>query len=165
MDANMYEIDNTDLAIINLLMEDGRMAASEIARRVGGISERSVRYRIDRMINGGVMKIKAIPDPRSLGYTVFADVWLEVDSGSIHDVAKKIAEYESVSYVGTSIGERDVIVQVIARSNEEVYSIVTEIFGRIPGVRKTNTSIVPIVLKDVNDWHIPVGNFVELNKE
>lgn len=161
----MYEIDNIDLEIINLLMEDGRMAASEIARRVGDISERSVRYRIERMVNTGTMKISAIPNPRSLGYTVFADVWLEVDSGSIHDVAKKIAEYECVTYVATSIGERDISVQLVARSNEEVYSIVTETFGRIPGVRKTNTSIVPIVVKEVHDWHIPKGDFMELSKE
>lgn len=161
----MYEIDKIDKEIINLLMEDGRMAASEIARRVGEISERSVRYRIDRMVSEGVIRISAIPNPRALGYAVFADVWLEVDTGLIHEVAKKIAEYECVSYVATSIGERDVSVQLIARSNEEVYSIVTEEFGRIPGVRKTNTSIVPIVLKEIYDWHIPTGNCTELNKE
>jgi Lrp/AsnC family transcriptional regulator for asnA, asnC and gidA len=157
----MYEIDKIDIKIINLLMDDGRMAASEVARRVGKISERSVRYRIERMIDAGVMKISAIPNPRSLGYTVFADVWLEVETGSIMDVAKKVAEYDCVSYVATSIGERDVSVQVIARSNEEVYSIVTETFGRIPGVRKTETSIVPVVIKDVYSWHIPQADFDE----
>lgn len=161
----MYEIDNIDTKVINLLMEDGRMAASEVARRVGDISERSVRYRIDRMVSEGVIRIRAIPNPRSLGFAVFADVWLEVDSGQIHEVAKKIAEYECVSYVATSIGERDVSVQLIARSNEEVYSIVTEEFGRIPGVRKTNTSITPVVLKEIYDWHIPTGNCTELKSE
>lgn len=161
----MYEIDKIDVAIINLLMEDGRMAASEVARRVGEISERSVRYRIERMIDAGVMKISAIPNPRSLGYSVFADVWLEVDSGYILDVANKVAEYDCVSYVATSIGERDVSVQIIARSNEEVYSIVTETFGRIPGVRKTNTSIVPVVVKNVYSWHIPPGDFEETKEK
>jgi Lrp/AsnC family transcriptional regulator for asnA, asnC and gidA len=161
----MYEIDKIDLEIINLLMEDGRMAASAIARSVGGISERSVRYRIERMVNEGVMRVSAIPNPRSLGYTVFADVWLEVDSGLIHEVAKKIAEYEYVTYVATSIGERDISAQIVATSNEEIYSIVTETFGRIPGVRKTNTSIVPIVLKDISGWKIPKGNFMEVHPE
>ncbi len=151
----MYEIDKIDRGIINLLMEDGRMAASEIARRIGEISERSVRYRIDRMVDEGVMKISAIPNPKALGYSVVADVWMEVDSGFIASVAQKISEFSCVTYVATSIGERDVSVQIIAHSNEEIYRIVTEDFGRIPGVRKTNTSIVPIILKDVYDWQVP----------
>lgn len=153
----MYEIDNTDREIINLLIEDGRMTASEIARRVGDISERSVRYRIDRMRAEGVMKISAIPNPRALGYNVVAEVWLEVDTSMVMDIAKKIAQFECVSYVATSIGERDVSAQLIARSNEEVYNIVTEHFGKMPGVRKTNTSIVPVILKDIFEWKVPTG--------
>lgn len=151
----MYEIDEIDRQIINLLTEDGRMPASEISRRIGSISERSIRYRIDRMCEEDVMKICAIPNPRALGYTVFADVWLEVDSSMVLEVSEKIAQLDCVSYVATSIGERDVSVQVVARSNEEIYTIATEILGRMAGVRKTTTSIVPIVLKDVYDWKVP----------
>ena len=56
----MYKIDKIDLKIVGLLMEDGRMHAAEIARRVGNLSERAVRYRIDRMLENGVMQISAI---------------------------------------------------------------------------------------------------------
>ena len=47
----MYEIDKIDVKIVNLLLEDGRMSASGIARKMGDISERAVRYRIERMID------------------------------------------------------------------------------------------------------------------
>ncbi len=151
----MYEIDETDLLIINLLMEDGRMPASEIARRVSGISERAVRYRINRMVDAGVIQIGAIVNPKALGYGVIADVWLEVESDSILDVARKMADLEPVSYVACAIGETDVSVQVVGRDTAEVYRFVTEVIGKVPGVRKTTTSIVPLVLKDVNQWRIP----------
>jgi hypothetical protein len=36
-----------------------------------------------------------------------------------------------------------------------VYSFVTGVVAKIPGVRKTSTLIVPIILKDVYQWHIP----------
>ena len=36
----MYEIDEKDVKIVNLLLEDGRMTASDIARRLENISER-----------------------------------------------------------------------------------------------------------------------------
>jgi Lrp/AsnC family transcriptional regulator, regulator for asnA, asnC and gidA len=151
----MYEIDKTDRNIINLLMEDGRMPASEIARRIGGTSRRVVRYRIERMINEGYIQISAITNPKSLGYMVTADVFLEVESGSILDVAKKTAEYGCVSYVACSIGERDISIQVVGHDTNEVYQFVTNIIGKIPGVRKTTTSIVPLILKDVYQWRIP----------
>jgi Lrp/AsnC family transcriptional regulator for asnA, asnC and gidA len=151
----MYEIDNTDIKIINLLMEDGRMSASEMARRIGNISERVIRYRIDRIIKEGYIQISAITNPKSLGYAVTADVFLEVESGAILDVAKKVSEYDCVSYVACSIGESDISVQIVGHDTNEVYQFVTEVIGKIAGVRKTTTSIVPLVLKDVYQWRIP----------
>jgi len=159
----MYEIDNTDINIINLLMEDGRMPASEMARRIGGISERVIRYRIERIVKEGYIQISAITNPKSLGYAVTADVFLEVESGAILDVAKKTSEYDCVSYVACSIGESDISIQVVGHDTDEVYQFVTEIIGKIPGVRKTTTSIVPLVLKDVYQWRIPKAACVTRN--
>jgi Lrp/AsnC family transcriptional regulator for asnA, asnC and gidA len=151
----MYKIDNIDLEIVNMLMENGRMHAAEVARRIGNISERAVRYRIDRMLENNVIRISAIVNPKGVGMNVVADVWLEVESDSILEVAKKMADFENVSYVACSIGETDVSVQVQAHDTVEVYRFITEVIGKVPGVRKTTTSIVPLVLKDVYQWRIP----------
>ncbi len=153
----MYKIDKTDLEIVNCLMEDGRMPSSEIARRVGNLSERVIRYRIDRLVHEGVIKISAIAKPQAVGFQVVADVLLEVGSDSILEVAQKMAELDYVSYVACSIGETDVSVQLVARDTAEVYRLVTEVIGKVPGVRKTTTSIVPLVLKDVYQWRIPAS--------
>lgn len=152
----MSNIDKVDEQIVALLMEDGRMPAAVVARRVGGgISERVVRYRIGRLIREGVIQISAIVKPRALGHQVVADVWMEVESDSILEVARRMTEFENISYVACSIGEQDVSVQVLAHDTAEVYHFVTEVIGKIPGVRKTTTSIVPLVLKDVYQWRIP----------
>jgi DNA-binding Lrp family transcriptional regulator len=71
------------------------------------------------------------------------------------EVARKAMEYECVSYAACSIGEMDVSIQVVGRDTAEIYRFVTEVIGKMPGVRKTTTSIVPIVLKDVYQWRIP----------
>lgn len=154
----MYEIDKIDRDIVDLLMEDGRMSAAEIARRAGGISERAVRYRIERMVSEGVIKISAVVNPKALGFSVIADVFIEVESSRIEEVAERLTHLERVSYVACSIGESDISAQIVAHNNNEVYTFVTEVIGRVPGVRKTTTSIVPVVLKDVYDWKIPVDS-------
>jgi Lrp/AsnC family transcriptional regulator for asnA, asnC and gidA len=151
----MYETDKTDLEIISLLMVDGRMPAAEIARRLGTASERSVRYRIERMLADGLIKISAIANPARFGYTVIADVVIEVESSRIREVARKLTEFDCISYVACSIGEMDVSAQVVTRDTAEVYAFVTEVIGKLPGVRKTTTSIVPLVMKDVYQWRVP----------
>lgn len=151
----MSKTDNIDIEIVELLMQDGRMPAAEIARRIGRITERVVRYRIDKMVQEGLISISAIAHPQKVGFTVAADVLLEVETGLIQEVAKKIVQLDCISYVACSIGETDVSVQVLAKDTDEVYRLVTQVIGKIPGVRKTTTSIVPVVLKDVYQWRIP----------
>ena len=151
----MYQIDKIDIRIVDLLMKDGRMSSAEISRSVGGISERAVRYRIQRMTSEGLIKISAIPDPKSFGFNVIADVFIEVETGQINTVAEQLLAFKQISYVACSIGEKDISAQIVTRDTGEVYEFVTNVIGKIPGVRKTTTSIVPIVLKDVYEWRIP----------
>ncbi len=158
----MYEIDKTDIKIVNLLLEDGRMPASEIARRVGDTSERVVRYRIDRMIDAGAIQIGAIANPDSFGLTTRADVWLEVESDQILEVAKKMAAFENITYVACGIGQNDVSIQLVAKDTAEIYYFVTEVVRKVPGVRKTTTSIVPLVIKDVYQWRVPQSIIKEI---
>jgi Lrp/AsnC family transcriptional regulator for asnA, asnC and gidA len=151
----MYEFDALDIKIVNLLLEDGRMPASEIARRLDDISERAVRYRIDRMVNDGIIRVSAVAKPQAFGLTTIADVWMEVESDRILEVAKRMTEFDNVSYVACGIGQSDVSIQIVAKDTAEIYQFVTEVVRKVPGVRKTTTSIVPLVLKDVYQWRIP----------
>jgi hypothetical protein len=51
-----------------------------------------------------------------------------------------------------------------AEGNEELYNFVTQVIGKVPGVRKTTTLLLPMVLKDVYQWHIPASACAD-NKE
>jgi Lrp/AsnC family transcriptional regulator for asnA, asnC and gidA len=151
----MHKIDKLDIEIINMLIDNGRVSCADIANKLGDITERTVRYRLERLVNDGLIKIKAITNPIAVGYTVIADVFIEAEPGMISEVANTLVKFDCVSYVACSTGDRDVSIQIVARNNAEAYSFVTEVIGKVPGVRKTTTSIVPVILKDVYDWHIP----------
>src|SRR5512136_2184978 len=124
-----------------------------------------VRYRINRLVDEKVIQICPIVNPHAYGLTTRADVVLEVESDAIMDVARKASEYECVTYAACSIGESDVSIQVVGKDTAEIYHFVTEVIGKIPGVRRTTTSIVPIVLKDVFQWEAPSGAFVKRVRE
>jgi Lrp/AsnC family transcriptional regulator, regulator for asnA, asnC and gidA len=149
------KIDSIDKQIVDLLTEDGRMSCADIARQIGNITERSVRYRLQRLLDEKVVAVSAVVDPRAVGFPVVADVFIEVEPGQIHDLAKKLADYDIVTYVACATGERDISIQVVARNNQELYTFVTEVLGRISGVRRTSTSLVPLIVKDDSRWRIP----------
>jgi Lrp/AsnC family transcriptional regulator for asnA, asnC and gidA len=151
----MAKIDALDKKIVDLLIEDGRMPCSEIAQRIGEVSERAVRYRINRMISQGIFDVSAQVNAKSLGFRVVADVFVEVEPQLVLEIAHQLAGLEWVSYVACSTGERDISVQLFAHDNDEMYLIVTDVIGKIPGVRRTRTSLVPMVIKDDAKWRIP----------
>ena len=159
------KLDQLDKEIIDLLTQDGRMSCSKIARAIGTVSERSVSYRLEKLIAENVIRITAAPVPQTLGYSVVANVFIEVDSGQVQGIARRIASYENVSYVGCSTGESDISIRIITQTNRELYDFVTEVLGKIPGVRKTTTLMVPFVVKDIENWRIPSSIFLDSGPE
>jgi Lrp/AsnC family transcriptional regulator for asnA, asnC and gidA len=148
-------LDEIDRQIVALLLQDGRMSSAEITRRIGSLSERSVRYRIERLMRSGVILVSAVVRPQAVGYTVIGDVMLEVAPGKLREVAEKLVGFENVSYVAGSVGDGDLSIQIYARSNEELLRFVDEVIGKVPGVTRTRTVMVPWKLKDVYQWQLP----------
>jgi len=133
------------------------VSSADAARRLGDVSDRTVRYRIDRLVEGGAISVSAIVNPRAVGYDVIADVWIDTVADRLSQVAARLAELEEVSYVAYSTGERNLSVQVYARSNEELHEFVSGTIARIPGIARVRTMLVPRTVKDVHQWHIPTS--------
>lgn len=159
------KVDLVDRAIVDLLIQDGRMSCAEIARRIGNITERSVRYRLDRLIEESIIRVSAIANPKAVGLPVTADVFIEVEPGRVTEVARTVAAFDCVSYVACSTGERDLSIQIVAADNKELYDFVTEVVAKVPGVRKTMTVLLPMILKDVYQWSIPPSRCVEAEQD
>jgi Lrp/AsnC family transcriptional regulator for asnA, asnC and gidA len=152
-------IDWVDRKIVHLLMEDARMPAAHIARRLGNITPRAVSDRIDSLVREGVICITAIINPEKVGFPVRADMYIEVESDHILEVAQKLAELEETTWVACAIGESDLGVQICVRDNKELYRFVTEVIHKVPGITRTATTLVSKILKDRYDWCIPESVF------
>ncbi len=147
-------IDSIDRGIISCLQEDSRRPSAEIARYLG-IAERTVRARIERLVQDEVVHLAAIVNPRVLGYSVTADVFLEVEIGRVQEVADTVAELDEVCYVGLTTGDRDISLQVHAPTIDALYDFVSESLNRVPGVLRSKTYVIPRVSKQVPDWRLP----------
>lgn len=153
----MVKIDEIDKKISDLLILDGRMSCPEIARKIGNVSERSVRYRIERLVKNRVITIQASVNAATIGFPVVGDVFLEVEPGLVQEIAQELAKYEMISYIACSTGDKDISLQIFARDYTELYNLVTGDISKIPGVRRTLTSFVPFIVKDDKCWPIPMS--------
>lgn len=140
-------LDDLDLQIIDHLIQDGRMSSADLAKHIGGATERTIRNRLAALLDQNIIQISAIPDPEAIGLTVIADVFIEAEPGRVMEIAEKLVAFDNISYVACSTGEMDISIQIVATSNAELYDFVTNVLGKIEGVRKTTTSMVPRILK------------------
>ena len=153
--GSVYKPDHTDSQIIRLLNEDGRISSAEIARRLGDVSARTVTNRIEALSREGIINIRAVVNPETVGYGVLADVFIEIEPGRLLEVAERVAEFPEISYVACATGDTDVIISVRARDIKEFYNFVIEVIGKIPGVRHTQTFLLPLKIKNIASWMPP----------
>ncbi|MGB2963914.1 MAG: Lrp/AsnC family transcriptional regulator [Anaerolineales bacterium] len=151
----MYKPDDFDWQIIKLLNDDGRMPSAEIARKLGDVSARTVTNRINTLTENGIINVRAVVNPEAVGYGVMADVFVEVEPGRVREVADLAAKFPQSSYVACATGECDVSISLRVRSIEELFEFVTENLGKIPGVRRTQSFLLPLKIKDLDTWMPP----------
>ena len=149
------KMDDVDRAILKLLQEDARMPCSEMARRLGYVSARTVRNRLTRLIDKQFVALSAGAVPESLGFVIAADIYIDVEAGKVTQVADALCKLPEVYYVALVTGESDISAAVVATDIDSLQTLITEAIHSIPGVRKTRVYLLTRMLKRSYDWPIP----------
>jgi Lrp/AsnC family transcriptional regulator for asnA, asnC and gidA len=136
MDA--IALDDLDRAILVTLEDDGRRAFRDIARQLG-VSEATVRARVRRLEDAGVLRIVAFADPLKLGNSAMALLFLRVNAAHHDEVVAALVERPEVSYVSTVLGTADICAQVVVRDQAELGTFVRNQVRVLPGVIETQT--------------------------
>ena len=109
----MFEIDDTDRALIDGLMADGRASYTALARQVS-MSQAAVKARVTRLLDRGAVHVAGRIDPRALGYGEFAYSLVDVD-GPVGPVARRLAEMDEAAFVVVLAGPGGLLVELRAR--------------------------------------------------
>ena len=108
-------LDALDRSILAALQLDGRRPFRVIARDLS-VSEGTVRTRVRKLEESGVLRILAFVDPLKLGDALIAVLNVRVSSGSHEDVASQISGWDEVSYVSSVLGAYDLSIQAMTAS-------------------------------------------------
>ncbi|MBE9178050.1 Lrp/AsnC family transcriptional regulator [Oculatella sp. LEGE 06141] len=104
-------LDAVDQSIIDLLRIDGRMAFTEISKRLN-IPEATARYRVQRLLQSKVIQITAWPNPDKIGKSHVMTLLFTIENGWIDQVAQELAGMEEVRFVAIFLGRYNIIADV-----------------------------------------------------
>lgn len=149
-----YQLDAVDRQIIRILQEDGRTANVEIARRVG-MSEATVRKRLERLVSEGVIHITAVPNPSKVGLSTVTFITLDVELSLLERIADELAQSTQVRAIYYTTGENNLIVEAWFHSSDELLQFLTHEIASIRGIQRVTTSHVLRTLKSGSHWLLP----------
>ncbi|MFQ3547557.1 MAG: Lrp/AsnC family transcriptional regulator, partial [Termitinemataceae bacterium] len=110
------ELDATDWNIITIL-QGGYENNNTIARRLG-LSEGTIRARIKRLREAGVLQIRALINPEVLDNKQLALVAMRVaESKLLETKAEEVSRLPNVLSVSIASGRYDLIAEVLVDSN------------------------------------------------
>ncbi len=146
-----FELDDTDLSILELLEENGRRPNVEIARLLG-VAESTVRKRIDRMQQAGVFRTVIVPDFSVLGLEGHIIVGVHAELGAAVEIAEQLGALEEVRFVALTTGAFDLIVEVYLPAIGDFLEFIQNDLSRIPGIKGVETSTVLQLPKSRYNW-------------
>ena len=149
-----YELDALDRQIIARLQQDGRSANVDIARHIG-ISEATVRKRLERLVSEEIIRITAIPNPAKVGLSTVTFLNFDVDLAQLDRVTDQLGQLPEVRAIYYTSGESDLIVEAWFPSGDALLRFLTQRVAAIPGIRGIATSHVLRTLKDGSRWTLP----------
>ncbi|WP_433037001.1 Lrp/AsnC family transcriptional regulator [Actinomycetospora sp. CA-053990] len=132
-------LDDPELRLLAALARDGRAPAPALAS-VTGWSESSVRRRLDRLRDEGVLRFEVDVEPRAVGMGCEAVLWLGVTPSRIPQVAKALDEHPAVAFAASTSGATNVVAFVLCADIDGLHDLLVGGLGVMTGIDRVDTA-------------------------
>ncbi len=133
--------DESDVAVLAALTQDGRMPSSEIAERAG-VSVRKAREIVDRLIGTGQVILRTEMARRLSGWPVYAWYFLRVPPATLAKAIPRLNRLQETRTIMITAGPHNVMMAVWMRELADVAKLEAAIEEQINGVQIGDRSIV-----------------------
>jgi DNA-binding Lrp family transcriptional regulator len=149
------KLDNTDIAIIKALIEDGRKSFRQIAREIKA-STPTVEARFSRLKGLGIIKnIQPIFDIEKIDGQMSALVFVKTNLSQSTEIANKLSSIPQVRGVYKMTGEHNIIIKVIMTHHPEyLEEFIKSKIANIEGIKSASYQMITKTIKD--DQSMPV---------
>ncbi len=151
----MTALDQIDLQILRVLRKDASVSNGQLASELY-LSPRTVRSRIQRLREAGVIRFTVCINREKAGFPAAADVVAQVEGNRVARIAEQITQFPEVGYVAITTGSHDISIQVYGQSTDEIHRFVVEKLALVPGVIRTNTFVLFKIIEECS-WAPPLA--------
>jgi Lrp/AsnC family transcriptional regulator for asnA, asnC and gidA len=144
-------LDQLDCQMIELLQKDGRISNTEIAKNIG-ISEATVRTRLNRLIQEEYIQIVAVSNPIKLGFKIVGNIRIHVEIKKMDRIIRELKKLKPLWFVVQTTGGTGIDTEFVVKSLDELNDLIFEKINKIDGIIKTETSLFLKYIKRQYDW-------------
>jgi DNA-binding Lrp family transcriptional regulator len=144
--AEPFPLSPVDRRLLDVLADDGRTPAAELAAATGW-SASTVRRRMSELRASGALYFDLAFDGDTHAKALRTALWLEVEPARLAEVGAALAEHEEVAFAAATTGSSNVYAAVNCRDPGALYRYLTGPVARLPGIRRTETAPIHRMLK------------------
>ena len=136
------KLDDTNKAIIKEL-GNGRKAFSTIAEKIG-ITENTVRSRVNKLVDDGVLQISGLVNPQYIPEMQVVVMGIKLSTLDLEEKAREMLRLKGVISVMVVTGRYDLIVQIVTSSGDDqsLLNFFKNELSRIKGISDVETFVV-----------------------
>jgi len=144
-------LDQIDCQMIELLQKDGRISNTDIAREIG-LSEATVRTRLNRLINDEFIQIVAVSNPIKLGFKIVGNIRIHVEIKKMEKIIKELKKLKPLWFIVQTTGGTGIDTEFVVKSLDELNELIFDKINKIDGIVRTDTSLFLNYIKRNYDW-------------
>ena len=149
--ANKFLCDELDYKIIAELKKDARAVASAIATAVGS-TERTVRRRINGLIEAGIIRFDICVDPAAFGYVVAVDIFLEIPGQEEDKILEKLQERPEIFYIAYGQQSHEISLHAKFKDHAQMFDFIQKTLPSFGDVVIKGYALIPRIVKMMHNW-------------
>jgi Lrp/AsnC family transcriptional regulator for asnA, asnC and gidA len=138
----IYEIDNTDIRILEILRDDAKKPFTEVARRVN-VSQGTVHVRMTKLEDAGIVEKTTLKlNYAKLGYDITAFIGIFLEKSALYDkVVAKLKEIQEITSIHYTTGNYSMFVKIHCRDTNHLKKVLHDKMQQVDGIERTETMI------------------------
>ncbi|MEQ1588443.1 MAG: Lrp/AsnC ligand binding domain-containing protein [Cyclobacteriaceae bacterium] len=137
-----FEIDNTDLKILEILMQDAKRPYTEVAKKVN-VSQGTVHVRMNKMEEAGILEKTTLRiNYARLGYDITAFIGIYLEKSALYDmVLSKLRSIPEITSIHYTTGNYSMFVKIHCRDTNHLKEVLHDKMQQVEGIERTETMI------------------------
>lgn len=137
-----YEIDNTDLKILEILTQDAKKPYTEVAKKVY-VSQGTVHVRMNKMEEAGIVERTTLRlNYSKLGYDITAFIGIFLQKSALYEkVLNELKKIQEITNIHYTTGNYSMFVKIHCRDTNHLKEVLHDKMQQVEGIERTETMI------------------------